>query len=671
VTSLENMSIDEKAINTIRMLAVDAVEKANSGHPGMPMGTAPIGHLLWSSYLKFDPGSTDWPDRDRFVLSAGHGSMLLYSMLHLTGYDIKLEDLQQFRQWESKTPGHPENFMTPGVEVTTGPLGQGFANGVGLAMAESWLAATFNRPGHEIVDHRVYGIVSDGDLMEGISHEAASLAGHLQLGKLTYLYDSNKISIDGSTEQTFTEDVSRRFEAYAWHVQKVEDGNDLQALREALDQAKSVTDRPSLIVVRTHIGYGSPAKQDTAAAHGAPLGGDEVKATKQRLGWPEDETFLVPDGVREFYAVAAERGRRARSDWEKRFSAYREENPGLAELWEHAQERRLPAGWEESLPEFSPGDGGMASRQASAKVLNAIAEKIPFLLGGSADLAASNNTYLKGMADFQPGSYEGRNIYFGVREHAMGAICNGMALHGGVIPYGATFLIFSDYMRPAIRLAALSRAGSIFVFTHDSVGLGEDGPTHQPIEQLASLRAMPRMVLLRPADAAETAMAWKVALERRDGPVLLVLTRQKLPTLDRATYAPAEGLLKGGYVLADSPTGTLDVILIGTGSEVHVALEARAQLEAEGIGARVVSLPSWELFSEQEQKYRDEVLPPGTGARVAVEAASPFGWERWVGERGAIVGIDRFGSSAPGGLVLSKLGITPEHVVEAARSAVS
>ncbi len=671
MTSLENMSIDEKAINTIRMLAVDAVEKANSGHPGMPMGTAPIGHLLWSSYLKFDPGSTDWPDRDRFVLSAGHGSMLLYSMLHLTGYDIKLEDLQQFRQWESKTPGHPENFMTPGVEVTTGPLGQGFANGVGLAMAESWLAATFNRPGHEIVDHRVYGIVSDGDLMEGISHEAASLAGHLQLGKLTYLYDSNKISIDGSTEQTFTEDVSRRFEAYAWHVQKVEDGNDLQALREALDQAKSVTDRPSLIVVRTHIGYGSPAKQDTAAAHGAPLGGDEVKATKQRLGWPEDETFLVPDGVREFYAVAAERGRRARSDWEKRFSAYREENPGLAELWEHAQERRLPAGWEESLPEFSPGDGGMASRQASAKVLNAIAEKIPFLLGGSADLAASNNTYLKGMADFQPGSYEGRNIYFGVREHAMGAICNGMALHGGVIPYGATFLIFSDYMRPAIRLAALSRAGSIFVFTHDSVGLGEDGPTHQPIEQLASLRAMPRMVLLRPADAAETAMAWKVALERRDGPVLLVLTRQKLPTLDRATYAPAEGLLKGGYVLADSPTGTLDVILIGTGSEVHVALEARAQLEAEGIGARVVSLPSWELFSEQEQKYRDEVLPPGTGARVAVEAASPFGWERWVGERGAIVGIDRFGSSAPGGLVLSKLGITPEHVVEAARSAVS
>ncbi|HZJ02402.1 MAG TPA: transketolase [Thermoleophilia bacterium] len=493
------MSIDEKAINTIRFLAVDAVEKANSGHPGMPMGTAPIGHLLWSSYLKFDPGSTDWPDRDRFVLSAGHGSMLLYSMLHLTGYDIRLEDLQQFRQWGSKTPGHPENFVTPGVEVTTGPLGQGFANGVGMAMAESWLAATFNRPGHEIVDHRVYGIVSDGDLMEGISHEAASLAGHLQLGKLTYLYDSNKISIDGSTEQTFTEDVFRRFEAYAWHVQKVDDGNDLQALRDALDQAKSVTDRPSLIVVSTHIGYGSPAKQDTAAAHGAPLGGDEVKATKQRLGWPEDETFLVPDGVREFYAVAAERGRQARAYWEKRFSAYREENPGLAELWEQAQERRLPAGWEESLPEFSPEDGGMASRQASAKVLNAIAEKIPFLLGGSADLAASNNTYLKGMADFQPGSYEGRNIYFGVREHAMGAICNGMALHGGVIPYGATFLIFSDYMRPAIRLAALSRAGSIFVYTHDSVGLGEDGPTHQPIEQLASLRAMPRMVLLRPA----------------------------------------------------------------------------------------------------------------------------------------------------------------------------
>jgi len=668
VTSLENMSFDEKAINTIRMLAVDAVEKANSGHPGMPMGTAPIAHLLWSSYLKFDPGSTNWPDRDRFVLSAGHGSMLLYSMLYLTGYDLKLEDLQQFRQWGSKTPGHPENFLTPGVEVTTGPLGQGFANGVGMAMAESWLAATFNRPGHEIVDHRVYGIVSDGDLMEGISHEAASLAGHLQLSKLTYLYDSNKISIDGSTEQTFTEDVSQRFQAYAWHVQKVDDGNDLQALREALDQAESVTDRPSLIVVSTHIGYGSPAKQDTAAAHGSPLGGDEVKATKRHLGWPEDETFLVPDGVREFYAAAAERGRQAHTDWEKRFSAYREEYPDLAELWEQAQERRLPPGWEESLPKFSPEDGGMASRQASGKVLNAIAEKIPFLLGGSADLAASNNTYLEGMADFQPGSYEGRNLFFGVREHAMGAICNGMALHGGVIPYGATFLIFSDYMRPAIRLAALSRAGSIFLFTHDSVGLGEDGPTHQPIEHLASLRAMPRMVLLRPADAAETAMAWKVALERGDGPVLLALTRQKLPTLDRDVYASAEGVLKGGYVLADSPTGALDVILIATGSEVHVALEARAQLEGEGIGARVVSLPSWELFSQQEQEYRDEVLPPGTAARVAVEAASPFGWERWVGERGAIVGIDRFGASAPGGLALAKLGISPEHVVQAARS---
>lgn len=668
MTSLENMSIDEKAINTIRMLAVDAVEKANSGHPGMPMGTAPIAHLLWSTYLKFDPGSPDWPDRDRFVLSAGHGSMLLYSMLYLTGYDLRLEDLQQFRQWGSKTPGHPENFVTPGVEVTTGPLGQGFANGVGMAMAESWLAATFNRPGYEIVDHRVYGIVSDGDLMEGISHEAASLAGHLQLGKLTYLYDSNKISIDGSTEQTFTEDVSQRFEAYAWHVQKVDDGNDLQALRAALDQAESVTDRPSLIVVRTHIGYGSPAKQDTAVAHGAPLGGDEVKATKQHLGWPEDKTFLVPDGVKEFFAAAAKRGRQAHTDWEKRFSAYREEHPDLAELWEHAQERRLPPGWEESLPKFSPEDGGMASRQASGQVLNAIAEKIPFLLGGSADLAASNNTYLEGMADFQPGSYQGRNLFFGVREHAMGAICNGMALHGGVIPYGATFLIFSDYMRPAIRLAALSRAGSIFVFTHDSVGLGEDGPTHQPIEQLASLRAMPRMVLLRPADAAETAMAWKVALERGDGPVLLALTRQKLPTLDRDVYGSAEGVLKGGYVLADSPTGTLDVILIGTGSEVHVALDARAQLEGEGIGARVVSLPSWELFSQQDQEYRDEVLPPGTAARVAVEAASPFGWERWVGERGAIVGIDRFGASAPGGLALAKLGITPEHVVQAARS---
>ncbi|GAB4244145.1 MAG: transketolase [Thermoleophilia bacterium] len=667
MTKLAEMNRDELAITTIRTLAMDAVQKANSGHPGMPMGTAPMAHLLWSRHLKYDPAVPDWPDRDRFVLSAGHGSMLLYSLLHLTGYAVSLDDIKSFRQWGSITPGHPENVLTPGVEVTTGPLGQGFANGVGLAMAESFLAATFNREGFPVVDHRVYGIVSDGDLMEGISHEAASLAGHLRLGKLVYFYDSNHISIDGATEQTFTEDVRARFEAYAWHVQYVEDGNDLRALENALTEA--IEDpRPSLIVVRTHIGYGSP-KQDDAAAHGAPLGEEAVRETKERFGWPSDETFLIPDEAYEAYAEQVRAGRKAREEWERLLAQYREAHPDLAENFDTALAGDLPKGWEEKLPSFSPDDGPMATRSASGKVLNAIAGEIPNLIGGSADLAASNNTYLEGLGDFQPDSRAGRNIFFGVREHAMGAAANGMALHGGIIPYAATFLIFSDYMRPAVRLAALSHAASIFIWTHDSVGLGEDGPTHQPIEHLASLRAMPRMVVIRPADAAETAQAWRVALERKDGPVGLVLTRQKLPVLERGRsgLASAEGLIRGGYVLAET-AGDLDVILIATGSEVHVALEAREVLWEGGVGARVVSLPSWELFDEQDADYRAEVLPPDVTARVSIEAAATYGWERYVGSSGRMVGIDRFGASAPGDRVLHELGISVENVVGAARA---
>jgi transketolase len=669
---LDRMSDDDLAVATIRALAIDAVQKANSGHPGMPLGAAPMAHVVWSRHLRYDPADPDWPDRDRFVLSAGHGSMLLYALLHLAGYGVTLDDLKAFRQWDSITPGHPENILTPGVEVTTGPLGQGFANGVGMAMAEAFLAASFNRPGHVVVDHRVYGIVSDGDLMEGISSEAASLAGHLGLGKLVYLYDDNHITIDGSTDLAFTEDVERRFEAYGWQVLRVSDGNDMEAIDGAVVAAKAEEERPSLIMVRTSIGFGSPNKQGSAEAHGAPLGEEEVALTKQNLGWPRDLQFHVPQKVRDYYQRLADRGRTAHIDWRERLTAYQAEHAAAAEALGGAWAGDLAEGWKKNIPVFSWDDKPIATRAASGKVLNGVAAFVPTLIGGSADLAASNNTNLsacgdEACGDFQRGEHSGRNLHFGVREHAMGGILNGLALHGGVRPYGATFLIFSDYMRASIRLAALSEAPVTYVFTHDSVALGEDGPTHQPIEHLASLRAMPNLQVIRPCDANETAAAWMVALERRDGPVALALSRQNLPILDRSRFSPAEGLAHGAYVISEASGGDPEVILIGTGAEVHVALAAQEILQTDGIRVCVVSMPSWELFQDESQEYRDQVLPPAVRARVAVEAASSFGWERWLGEGGRMIGIDRFGASAPGATALERLGITPQRVAEAAK----
>lgn len=664
---------DRPAVNTIRVLAIEGVERAASGHPGMPLGAAPMAHVVWARHLKFDPRDPGWPDRDRFILSAGHGSMLLYSLLHLAGYAVSIDDLKQFRQWGSITPGHPENGLTPGVEVTTGPLGQGFANGVGMAIAEAFLAATFS-PDREIVDHYVYGIVSDGDLMEGISSEAASLAGHLGLGRLIYLYDDNHISIEGSTDLAFTENVGARFEAYGWHVQRVSDGNDLEAIDRAVSVARAVEDRPSLIMVRTHIGYGSPNKQDSAASHGSPLGAEELRLTKEALGWIYDEEFFVPAEVRDLYAAAAARGAAAHAAWVERVEEARRRDPETVGALDLALSGSLPAGWHERLPSFTADAKGMATRSASGKVLNAIAPVLPTLLGGSADLAPSNDTLLKDCGDepcgsFQKGTPSGRNLHFGVREHAMGGLLTGMALHGGVFPYGGTFFIFSDYMRPAIRLAALSHARVTYVFTHDSVGLGEDGPTHQPIEHLAALRAIPNLVVIRPADANETAVAWKVALEWREGPVALILSRQSLPVLDRALVAPAAGTERGAYVLAEASGGpeAVGAIILATGSEVQLALEARETLQAAGLGVRVVSMPSWELFEAQDAAYRAEVLPAQVTVRVAVEAAVTFGWERWVGDHGAVVGIDRFGASAPGPPALANLGITSPRVVEVVR----
>jgi transketolase len=653
--------LDQLCINTIRMLAVDAVQKAKSGHPGMPMGAAAMAYVLWTRFLKHHPANPEWPDRDRFVLSAGHGSLLLYSLLHLTGYDLSLEDLQQFRQWGSKTPGHPELGVTPGVETTTGPLGQGFANGVGMAIAERWLAAQFNRPGHTIVDHHTYAIVSDGDLMEGVSSEAASLAGHLGLHKLIYLYDDNHVSIDGSTSLAFTEDVGRRFEAYGWHVQRVTDGNDLAAVEAAVRAAHAEASRPSLILCRTHIGYGSPNKQDSSKAHGEPLGEEEVRLTKQNLGWPLAPAFLVPEEARAELRKAVPRGKTWEAEWQRRFAAYTAAFPEEAARFEQYMSGKLPPGWDADLPGFTPGDPPLATRAASGKVLHALSPKVTNLLGGSADLAPSNNTYVQGLPEFQAGSYQGRNFRFGVREHAMGSIGNGMALHGGLRPYTGTFLIFSDYMRPAVRLAALMRLPVIFIFTHDSIGLGEDGPTHQPIEHLAALRAIPGLIVIRPADANETVEAWRLALTHH-GPTCLVLTRQNLPILDRARMQPDGGVARGGYVLADASGGTPRVILIATGSEVAVALGAQKLLAGKGVAARVVSLPSWEIFERQSQDYRDGVLPPAVLARVAIEAAVPLGWHRYVGPAGDIVGMTRFGASAPGPVVFEKLGLTPENV---------
>jgi transketolase len=657
---------------------MDAVERANSGHPGTAMALAPVAYLLWhrGGHLRFNPANPDWFGRDRFVLSAGHACMLLYAVLHLTGYDLSLDDIKQFRQWGSRTPGHSEHGLTPGVEATTGPLGQGLGNAVGMALAEAHLAQLFNRPGHTVVDHCTYFLASDGDLMEGVSHEACSLAGHLKLGRLIGIYDDNRITIDGKTDLTFSDDTAKRFESYGWHVERVADGNDLGALDAALAAARRVVDRPSLITVRTHIAYGSPHKQDTPEAHGAPLGEDEVKLTKQRLGWPSLEPFHVPEEALAHWRRARERGARLEAEWSQQYDAYRQAHPQLAAELERRIDGRLAEGWDEGLPTFGPGDAE-ATRVASGKVLNAIASRLPELIGGSADLATSTNVVFKNGGDVATGNWGARNVHFGVREHAMGAILNGLALHGGVRPVGSTFLIFSDYMRPPIRLAALCDLPVIYVFTHDSIGLGEDGPTHQPVEQLASLRAIPNLVVIRPADATEAVEAWRSAILSRTGPVALVLTRQKVPVIDRVKYAPANGLRLGGYVLADAAGaggaggaaagGKPAIILLATGSEVDLALGAYERLSAERIAARVVSMPSMELFARQPQDYRDAVLPPAVHARLAVEAAAPQPWYRWVGDHGVVLGIERFGASAPYQRIYQELGLTVDNVVRKAK----
>ena len=659
------MTLSDRSINTIRFLAADAVQKANSGHPGLPMGVAPLAYVLWTKHLIFDPQEPLWPNRDRFVLSAGHGSMLLYSMLHLAGYDLPMEQIQQFRQWGSMTPGHPEYGEAPGVETTTGPLGQGFANGVGMALAAEHMAANYNRDGFPVVDHHIYGIVSDGDLMEGIASEAASLAGHLKLGRLIYLYDDNRISIDGSTDLAFTENRAARFEAYGWHLSFVENVLKLDEVDRAITGAKA-DPRPSIIVCRTHIGYGLPNKQDTAAAHGEPPGEDELYAAKEKLGWPQAPAFLVPQDVREHFASSADRGKELRRAWLAMMDEYRSTHGELAETFDRVQAKRLPEDMERALPTFEADDRGMATRSSSGQTLNASASILPELIGGSADLTPSNKTDIKGEEAFSRENREGRYIHFGVREHAMGGLLNGMALYGGLIPYGGTFLIFSDYMKPAIRLAALMGQRVIYVFTHDSVGLGEDGPTHQPIEQLAGLRAVPNLTVIRPGDANETAYAWLASLQRTTGPTALALSRQEIPTLDRTKFAPAQGTLQGAYVLADLGSGLPEVILMASGTELSIIVQAGAKLEAEGRSVRLVSFPSWELFMEQSEQYRQEVLPPDIRARVALEAASPMGWERWVGDGGAIIGIDRFGASAPYEEIYRNLGLTAEHVAEEA-----
>ncbi len=660
------MKLDDLCVNTIRVLSAECVERANSGHPGMPMGAAPMAYVLWTKFLKHNPRHPDWFNRDRFVLSAGHGSMLLYSLLHLTGYDLPLSELFNFRQWESKTPGHPEYGLTPGVETTTGPLGQGFANGVGMAIAERYLAAAFNRPGYEIIDHFTYAIVSDGDLMEGISHEAASLAGHLGLGKLIYLYDDNHISIEGSTDLAFTETRTLRFEAYGWHVQQVEDGNDLDAIEKAIVSAQKETRKPSFIAVRTHIGYGSPNKQDKASAHGEPLGKEELKLTKQKLGWPLEPEFHVPDEALKVFRAALEQGKAEETRWTSLFDRYRKAFSDQAKTMDQWMKRELPEGWEADLPAFPADPKGTATRAASGNVLNVLAKRIKNLVGGSADLAPSNQTLIKGEGDFQAEQFGGRNFRFGVREHGMGAILNGMALHGGLLPYGGTFLIFSDYMRPAIRLAALMQLQVIYVFTHDSIGLGEDGPTHQPVEQLAALRAIPNLTVLRPCDAPETAEAWRFALNHRNGPVALVLTRQGVPVLDRSVFAPAAGLQQGAYVLADLLKGNPDLLLIASGSEVHLAIEAAKTLGQKGIPCRIVSMPSRELFDKQPESYRRHVIAPEIKARIAIEAGRTQGWWRYVGEKGDVVGIEHFGASAPYKVLYEKFGVTADRVVEKA-----
>lgn len=665
VKALNNFGeLDALSINTIRFLAVDGVEAANSGHPGMPMGDAPMAYVLWTRFLRHNPLNPTWAGRDRFILSAGHGSMLLYSLLHLTGYNLTLEELKKFRQWGSHTPGHPECDPNIGVETTTGPLGQGFATGVGMAMAEKYLADRYNRPGCPIFDYYIYAITSDGDMMEGVTNEAASIAGHLGLGKIIYLYSDNKITIEGSTELSFTEDVAGRFEGLNWHVQKV-GGNDLPSIAAAIQAAKEETTRPSLIIARTNIGFGSPGKQDTAEVHGAPLGHDEVKATKERLGWPLEPSFHIPEEVLKSMRQAAKKGQELQKNWESMLKDYESKHPELAAELKGLLAGKKDDSWIKDLPAFTEKDGPVATRSASGKVLNAIAKKTPFLVGGSADLAPSTNTVLKGMGNFLPGRI-GRNIHFGVREHAMGAILNGMALTRMVVPYGATFLIFSDYMRPPMRLAALMGLPAIYVFTHDSIGLGEDGPTHQPIEQLAGLRAIPHMTVVRPADATEVAEAWKLALLHEKGPVALVFTRQNLPVIDRTRFAPASNLSRGAYVLADPTEGKPEIILLATGSEVHLAIAAYEELSKRGVMARVVSMPSWEVFEAQGEDYKSSVLPPDVRLRVSIEAGSPFGWHRYVGPEGEVIGIDRFGASAPYKTLYEKFGLTVENITKRA-----
>ncbi len=656
--------LEELSINTIRFLAVDAVEKAKSGHPGTPMEAAAMAYELWINIMHYNPANPDWPNRDRFVLSSGHASMLLYAMLHLTGYDLPMEELQRFRQIGSKTPGHPEYGHTPGVETTTGPLGQGFGAGVGMAIAERYLGGYFNRPGHSVIDYHIYAYCSDGDMMEGISSETASIAGHIKLNKLIYIYGDNHITIDGDTNKTFSEDVGKRFEGYHWFVQHIE-GNDRAAFKHAIEEAQSQAEKPSLIIARTHIGYGSPGKQDKASAHGAALGPDEVKRTKENLGWPLEPTFYIPEEVLRHFRQCVEKGRRSEEDWNRRFESYRKEYPELAETFQKWLHSELPENWQKAIPDLS-AEKPMATRQASAKVFAALADVLPNMIGGSADLVESTFIDFKNSGSIHE-TPTGRNLHFGIREHAMGAIENGIAVSKMLIPVGATFFVFSDYMKPAVRIAALMKANTIYVWTHDSIGLGEDGPTHQPIEHLAALRAMPGITLIRPADATETAIAWELAISLKKGPVGLILTRQKLPVIDRKKFASADGVRNGGYVLADAQQGNPELILIATGSEVSVALEAWEKLSAESIATRVVSLPCWEIFEQQSSEYRESVLPANIKNRLAIEAASPLGWERYTGDHGDMIGMTSFGASAPVDDVMKHFGFTADNVITRAK----
>lgn len=665
MTSATLNSVDQLCINTLRFLSVDAVEKAKSGHPGTPMEAAPLAYALFTRFLKHNPQDADWANRDRFILSCGHASMLLYSTLYMAGYGMTLEDLKSFRQWDSKTPGHPEYGFAKGIETTTGPLGQGFATGVGMAMAERHLAARFNRPGHDVIDYFTWAFVSDGDMMEGVASEAASLAGHLKLGRLKYVYLDNRITIEGGTDLAFSEDVGKRFESYGWQVLRLADVNDLDAVGKAFSAARAQTERPTLIIARTHIGFGAPKKQDTAEAHGAPLGAEETAAAKKNLGWPEASTFHVPEDALTHFRQETAKGADAQKDWEGRLAAWRAAHPDLSAQWDAFWSGTLPADWTSKLPAFKAGDG-LATRQASGKVINALAPVLPQLFGGSADLAPSTLTFMDKEGDFLAGSYGGRNLHFGIREHAMGAVLNGIALSGPFLPYGATFLTFTDYMKPAIRLSALMELGVIYVMTHDSIGLGEDGPTHQPIEHLAALRAIPGVLVLRPADAAETAWAWRVAIENRKKPSVIVLCRQKLPVLDRTKFGGAEGTAKGAYILSPGSQRKPQVILIATGSEIPATLDAQAKLEAKGVPTRVVSMPSWELFEAQTAAYKEEVLPATVRTRVAVEAGSSFGWHKYVGTQGSVVALDRFGASAPAEILFEKFGFTGDNIASKA-----